>query len=249
MIRCALDVAVSDRMPNLKGGLWHLMGCLGVMLSAMSCPAQVFADAASIPDVFLFTGSAGDDWQEVEWTCLNPSLFPLSSLVVTRDILETNVTLNEGGAAERFCVGEICYLTGTQSSAPFSMGPFESIQIKPNYQSQFAEGAVTMRYCLHGASLPPESGVCHTLQFEYQLDGYVEGCTYLSALNFDAAATVDDGSCFFGSAGQAYDNGYQDGYEVGVSEVTPCPSDHDADGLITVSDLLGLLSVFGEVCD
>lgn len=222
---------------------------IGMVLGAMPSQAQVFNEAASLPDVFVFTGSSGDEWQEVEWTCFNPTFLTLSSLILSREILETEVALNDGGAEERFCLGDICYLTGTESSAPFSLGPFQSIVVKPNYRSQFEEGAVSIRYCVHQNGSAPESGACHTVQFDYQLDGYVEGCTYSNAWNFDPAATADDGSCFFGSATQAYDDGYQDGYEAGLSEVTSCPSDHDADGLITVADLLGLLSVFGEVCE
>jgi len=60
-------------------------------------------------------------------------------------------------------------------------------------------------------------------------EGGPVGCTYASAQNFDAAALSDDGSCLFDA-------------------VNPCPEDLNSDGVVTISDLLALLAVFGEVC-
>ena len=55
------------------------------------------------------------------------------------------------------------------------------------------------------------------------------GCTYAGAVNFQASAQWDNGSCAF---------------EMGTSD---CP-DHDGDGLVAVGDMLILLSSFGEAC-
>lgn len=51
------------------------------------------------------------------------------------------------------------------------------------------------------------------------------GCTYHDAFNYNPSASLDDGSCEF-----------------------PCPSDINGDMVINTSDLLDLLSVFGQSC-
>ena len=57
----------------------------------------------------------------------------------------------------------------------------------------------------------------------------VEGCTYPMAVNFQASANVDNGSCQFDSA-------------------AVCPGDLNLDGSVSVADVLALLVVFGSVC-
>lgn len=219
----------------------------------LSAPAvvcsQVFVAADAIPDVYVFSGSSGDDWQEVEWTCRNPGFLSLPQRVLTREIVLSDIPLNQGAASERFCLGDVCFLPGTESSPPFSMGAFEEILIKPNYRPAFTEGSVILKYCVHEADEPPSNGVCHQIEFVYSLDGYSPGCTAPYALNFDQEATVDDGSCVFNSDGQAYNDGYAQGFEDGQSQSLTCASDADQDGVISVADLLSLLSVFGEICD
>ena len=55
----------------------------------------------------------------------------------------------------------------------------------------------------------------------------VNGCTDSTACNYDAAATVDDGSCEPAPCGGN------------------CPGDLNGDGLVTVADVLILLGDFG----
>jgi len=69
-----------------------------------------------------------------------------------------------------------------------------------------------------------DNGACDFISCE------VPGCTYMSALNFEPLATFDDGSCLFN------DN------------VNTCSSDINGDNLITVGDLLLLLTDFGGTC-
>lgn len=59
-------------------------------------------------------------------------------------------------------------------------------------------------------------------------DEEIMGCTYPYALNFPGCATEDDGSCFF--------------------PVATCPSDFNLDWLISIQDVLTLLSAFGNTC-
>ncbi len=56
----------------------------------------------------------------------------------------------------------------------------------------------------------------------------VPGCTYDGAVNFNPVATMDDGTCAFGSG--------------------PCAEDVNGDGLVGVSDILMVLSSFGQTC-
>ena len=57
----------------------------------------------------------------------------------------------------------------------------------------------------------------------------VPGCTYAGAENYASSATLDDGSCVFGS--------------------NACAEDVNGDGLVGVSDILIVLSTFGQVSD
>lgn len=59
-------------------------------------------------------------------------------------------------------------------------------------------------------------------------EGKIPGCTYPDASNFDANATVDDGSCILSD------------------EV--CLGNFNEDNLINTTDLLGFLAVFGTTC-
>ena len=56
------------------------------------------------------------------------------------------------------------------------------------------------------------------------------GCTYLEASNYDDTATIDDGSCE-------------------VAPANDCPTDFNADGQTTTSDLLIFLGAFGSDCE
>jgi hypothetical protein len=56
------------------------------------------------------------------------------------------------------------------------------------------------------------------------------GCSYPSALNFNSLVTIDDGSCLFA-----------------ITE-NPCATDINNDGIVTVADLLLLLTDFGASC-
>ena len=90
------------------------------------------------------------------------------------------------------------------------------------------------------------------------------GCTYEFACNYDVTAQVDDGSCLFPpyacplpamgggcsyqqasnfNPGAVYDDG---SCEFEYDEV--CAGDLNGDGLISVSDILVMLGLFGSVC-
>lgn len=84
----------------------------------------------------------------------------------------------------------------------------------------------------------------------------VPGCTNSTACNYDATATIDDGSCEYESCVCQGDvNG--DG-AITVADIllilsdfgctTGCSADVDGDGSVTVSDVLVVLSLFGSPC-
>ena len=56
----------------------------------------------------------------------------------------------------------------------------------------------------------------------------VPGCTYPEAANYQSDATMDNGTC--------------------VLEATTCAEDVNGDGLVGVSDILVVLSTFGQTC-
>ena len=58
----------------------------------------------------------------------------------------------------------------------------------------------------------------------------VAGCTYPGALNYASGATMDNGSCEFDLSSN-------------------CPADVNQDGLVGVSDILLILSEFGQTCN
>ena len=89
--------------------------------------------------------------------------------------------------------------------------------------------------------------------FTLSLTAQEAGCTYQESDNYSSTATFDDGTCVFGSAlcgvGTTWIDSLQ---QCVVSDLLPiddsCVGDLDGDGLRAVSDLLILLTVFGEPC-
>lgn len=97
-----------------------------------------------------------------------------------------------------------------------------------------------------------------------ELTGTNSGCTYPLACNYDPTAQVDDGSCLFppyhcalpAEGGgctyvQAPNYDPEAVYEDGSCEFTLetiCVGDLNGDGSISVSDILVMLGLFGNVC-
>ncbi|MDG2210292.1 MAG: hypothetical protein P8K81_09900, partial [Flavobacteriales bacterium] len=80
------------------------------------------------------------------------------------------------------------------------------------------------------------------------------GCTYPTAVNYAAFATEDDGSCIFPGCIDTAALNYSPHFNMGGGEcVYPqddplCPEDITGDGVVSVNDLLALLSSFGSDC-
>lgn len=102
-------------------------------------------------------------------------------------------------------------------------------------------------------------------------DAYeVNGCTDSTAANFVADATEDDGSCVYQTLEEAYQAGYDQGFQegdlncngadycgegtiyseqLGTCIPESCLGDLDASGVIGTNDLLLFLNVFGASCE
>lgn len=96
----------------------------------------------------------------------------------------------------------------------------------PGQTGQTLSPAVAGNYSVHAGN-----GTCVRASnvIPWVIVGGVPGCTYANAVNFNAQASVDDGTCQFGTQ-------------------AACPGDMDGNGIITVVDLMMLLEVFGTFC-
>lgn len=85
----------------------------------------------------------------------------------------------------------------------------------------------------------------------FPLDEAGAGCTYPMACNYDVVATVDDGTCDF-SCLMATACGPGTHYDWTLLQCMPdatCPGDMNADGFVSIPDLLMLLETFGSGCE
>jgi len=84
----------------------------------------------------------------------------------------------------------------------------------------------------------------------------IPGCTDPCACNYNANATLDDGSCDVTScAGCTYDTASnyddmatQDDGSCAFEAENPCPADLNGDGTVSTADLLEFLTAFGQIC-
>lgn len=86
----------------------------------------------------------------------------------------------------------------------------------------------------------------------------VDGCTDVTACNYDAGATVDDGTCVPAPCGGGCPGDLNGDGQVTVADVLvllgdfgcegSCAGDANSDGMTNISDLLVLLSAFGVPC-
>lgn len=81
--------------------------------------------------------------------------------------------------------------------------------------------------------------------------GPCPGCTYASACNFNAVATLDDGSCDFACYSAPSSCGLGTVWDSTMGWCVPqtdCPYDFDGNGYITIADLLIFLVSFNQAC-
>lgn len=143
----------------------------------------------------------------------NETEFPMN-VYVTRAFVDTVSPFNHpyafgnDGAYERFCWGSFCFNFGTDASPTnpaylVSLGPGQSTDsFYANYFPNGVIGESTLRYCFVPLQTPSMQS-CADLTFGLASSVVILGCTDENALNFDAEATEDDGSCAFGEFGCA----------------------------------------------
>ena len=132
-------------------------------------------------------------------------------------------------------------------------------------------------------NIPDALGICGgDCISDYNLNGICDsneiiGCTYEEASNFNANATLDDGSCVYEDCDITTDNQtiYDAAYAEGVASVVcpditsndqavydgafadgvasvpenTCPADYDGNSVIDTADLLTFLTYFGGNCE
>lgn len=113
-----------------------------------------------------------------------------------------------------------------QSSPANQYWWYNNGNIIPGQTGQTLAPAVAGNYSVNASN-----GTCtrSSNSIPWVIMGGIPGCTYANATNYDAQASLDDGTCQFGTAAD-------------------CPGDMDGNGIITVLDLMMLLEVFGTIC-
>ena len=109
-------------------------------------------------------------------------------------------------------------------------------------------------YVAFNGSSYPGSGPNVIKEFrnlDYVPSAAVAGCKYPGALNYNASATDDDGTCQFAGCTDTEALNYVPWANVDTDCIyqAPCAVDVDADGATTVADLLLVLGAFGDLCD
>lgn len=95
--------------------------------------------------------------------------------------------------------------------------------------SSNSEGCTYPMACNYDSQALVDDGSCMFPPYDCPLPVTGGGCTYIHAPNYDANAVYDDGSCEF-------------------TLETTCVGDLNGDGAISVSDILAMLALFGNVC-
>jgi len=228
---------------------------------------------AGCPGGCIYLDYSCDEIGDEAWLQLPSGVFPQQQGIILGVDTTTDVVFHT--AATLFdAASQVTYGIAFFEFAAWSGLP-EGLGIDVPAASSSPESQV----CMQLTGMPAEVGVFYpvlsgemfislfgqpfsigTQEFSFELtivagEDPITGCTYLTAANFNPFATVDNGSCSFpgcldpealnfsphfnvDGGGCIYDSGNPD-----------CPSDITGDGVVTVGDLLELLSSFGEECE
>lgn len=115
------------------------------------------------------------------------------------------------------------------------------------------DGSCTFNVVADGCIDPTACNYCNLCQDD---DGSCDysclGCTYSDAINFDATATIDDGSCQYEGCTDSTAFNFNpiattdDGSCIFDNQ---CAGDINNDGLIGVADILAIIAYFGTTCN
>lgn len=126
--------------------------------------------------------------------------------------------------------GEVGIETTVFASGGGSAGCMDSMACNYDPEASCDDGACTFPACDDPAAcnFSPNASCYGSFVCTYSCFG----CTYATAINYDASATTDDGTCEFPNV-----------------EGPDCMGDLDADGVIGINDLLMLLGAYGDGCE
>jgi hypothetical protein len=233
-----------------------------VLLVTFAWPLAAQITFVNAPDTVAGTlGIPSDEELTAAWGVRNDGTTTLN-LRVVRSIVEEPEVLNcpqvsgAPGSYDRFCWGPICYTHCAEASGTGQTG-LVAVPAGATNWTFYADfypagiaGNATYRYCFQ-----PLSGVqpwsCRNVTFAVHP---LVGCTYPTAVNFNSAATEDDGSCAFAGCTDPAALNYHplfsvsDGSCVYLNTWSTCPADLDGDAHVGLGDLLLFLSAFGESC-
>ena len=222
-----------DGGATVENGTCEYLTCAGCM-DAGACnfdPEATFDDGTyccydTCLTVVMIDGGF-DGWEGGIWEIFS-----------TAGALQASGTLADGGFGEATaCLLDAgCYYLNVSGGSTFEYG-WALIGADGYTGVASGDGAVTEFYFAVGGG---ECATCQTsVACNYDASGFFddctlctfdcEGCTYLDATNYDAAAGIDDGSCMFDIA-------------------NPCPTDINGDGSTGTDDLLVFLGAFGTNC-
>ena len=169
----------------------------------------------------------GTDWSEIIYSSLEDCAFSCDTPCVQPALIELGMMIDCIEVYEPVCgcdgvtYSNSCHATYIGGVVTWTEGPCIVVE---------TAGCTYPQACNYDPNAAYEDGSCTFPPLGcYWPETWQAGCTYPDAANYDAGAVVDDGTCAF--------------------ESCPfCFGDVNGDGAVTVSDVLGVLSVFGDGC-
>lgn len=206
----------------------------------------VFAEVAGARTVGVIDASGALLEQATAFLPAGASYMPLS------------ISVPEGQGYGLRCIGDNLGLwrdgVGTALEYPYALGDLATITSNNLNNPANSTNYYYYFYDWH-ISTPPT--VCISNRTDVSVISLLEGCTYPSANNFNAVATHENGSCFWvGCMDEAAIN-FHPIHTIDsdscIYTLNPapgiCPADLDGNGSTGSSDLLLLLTDFGQPCE
>lgn len=169
--------------------------------------------------------------------CVTVTLTSGASAVVTISDLDGNaveaISVSSDDASYTACVASGCYVVSSEGDGNWTMSGIFGLAISGGAGFEPTYFSVGGSNCVFGCNVLCACNyddAVNILDISTCSFDDCAGCTYEDASNYEATASVDDGSCEF-------------------SLSNPCPADINEDGSVTTADLLEFLSAFGSVCE
>jgi len=134
---------------------------------------------------------------------------------------------------------------GCLNLAPLALGCIDPTACNYEADANWSDGSCTYPGCQDAmaCNYDPLAGCAGPCDYP---PAYFEGCTNPMSSNYNAIATVDDGSCdlsYMCGEGTVYDE------VLGICVTNECVGDFNGDGQIGAADLLDFLVVYGSSCE